>query len=61
MITTRTRWMLLLLVGLMTLGAADRLAAADKKKVLYVTHEPGRWHKYTPQMAIFKQIAAKAG
>lgn len=31
-------------------------------KVLYVTHEPGKWHKYTPQLQIFKeQIAAKAG
>jgi hypothetical protein len=31
-------------------------------KVLYVTHEPGKWHKYTPQLKTFKeQIATKAG
>jgi hypothetical protein len=36
-------------------------AFAEKTKVLYVTHEPGRWHKYTPQLAIFKEIGEKAG
>ena len=31
-------------------------------KVLYVTHEPGQWHEYTPQLKAFKeQIAPKAG
>jgi hypothetical protein len=25
--------------------------------VLYVTHEPGKWHKYTPQREIFEEIA----
>ena len=30
-------------------------------KVLYFTHEPGKWHEYTPQLAIFKEIAEKAG
>jgi hypothetical protein len=30
------------------------------KKVLYFTHEPGRWHKYTTQKKIFEQIAKKA-
>ncbi len=30
-------------------------------KVLYFTHEPGKWHKYTPQKEIFLQIAEKAG
>jgi hypothetical protein len=36
-------------------------AFAEKTKVLYVTHEPGRWHKYTPQLAIFIEIGEKAG
>lgn len=26
-------------------------------KVLYVTHEPGRYHKYTPQKMVFQTIA----
>jgi len=30
-------------------------------KVLYVTHEPGKWHKYTPQKEKFLEIAAKNG
>ena len=34
---------------------------ADAKSVLYVTHEPGRYHKYTPQLAAFKEIGEKAG
>ena len=29
----------------------------DPLKVLYVTHEPGKWHKYTPQRQIFEKIA----
>lgn len=36
-------------------------AMAEKKKVLYVTHEPGRWHKYAPQKEIFIELAKKAG
>ncbi|MFT5465187.1 MAG: hypothetical protein ACI8UO_000274 [Verrucomicrobiales bacterium] len=36
-------------------------AAAEDPKVLYVTHEPGTYHKYTPQMAVFKEIGEKAG
>ena len=35
--------------------------AMAQKKVLYFTHEPGRWHKYAPQKAIFIQLAEKAG
>ena len=43
------------------IGLLSVTAFAEKTKVLYVTHEPGRWHKYTPQLAIFKQIGEKAG
>ncbi len=45
-----------------TVGAGNRGGAknAAKKKVLYFTHEPGRYHKYTPQLAIFREIAQKA-
>ena len=32
---------------------------SDRLKVLYVTHEPGRWHKYTPQREIFEELAKK--
>jgi len=35
-------------------------AEAKEKKVLYVTHEPGKYHKYTPQLAEFKKIAEEA-
>lgn len=45
-------------------SAEDKAAAKDSdsaKKVLYFTHEPGKWHKYTPQLAMFNQIAQKAG
>lgn len=43
----------------LTLSSASVMAAG---KVLYVTHEPGQWHKYTPQLKTFKeQIAKKAG
>jgi hypothetical protein len=45
---------LILMVGLMASAMAE-------KKVLYFTHEPGRWHKYTPQVAEFKAIAKSAG
>jgi len=30
------------------------------KQVLYVTHEPGRWHKYGPQKEFFKKIGTRA-
>ena len=36
-------------------------AYADGKKVLYFTHEPGKWHKYAPQKEIFIKVAEKAG
>ena len=41
--------------------AAAQAKAASKPKVLYFTHEPGRYHKYKPQKEIFVQIAEKAG
>lgn len=31
----------------------------DNVKVLYVTHEPGKYHAYTPQRKIFEEIAKK--
>ena len=44
---------------LLTMVAFARPASAEKK-VLYFTHEPGRWHKYSAQLEIFRQIAKKA-
>ena len=44
----------------LALTAVHRPAMAGKK-VLYFTHEPGRWHKYTAQKKIFEQIGKKAG
>ena len=56
------RWMYRLgLLGCVLLSVATVAQAADAKKVLYFTHEPGRWHKYTPQMEIFKTIGKDAG
>lgn len=50
----------LALVGLALAVASS--AALGAGKVLYVTHEPGQWHKYTPQLTIFKdEIATRAG
>ena len=40
---------------------APTAAMAAGKKVLYFTHEPGRWHKYGPQMEFFKTFAKEAG
>jgi len=34
---------------------------AAEKKVLYFTHEPGKYHEYTPQKEIFIKIAKRAG
>ena len=51
---------LLSILSVLTVAAFMRPAMADKK-VLYFTHEPGRWHKYTAQKQIFSQIAKKAG
>ncbi len=56
-----TRRMLVGLIAMLALTSALPTQAADAKKVLYVTHEPGRWHKYTPQLAIFREIAKKEG
>ena len=39
----------------------DKAPAVEKKdgplKVLYVTHEPGTYHRYTPQRKIFEELA----
>ena len=44
---------------LLSISSASVMAGS---KVLYVTHEPGQYHKYTPQLKAFKeQIAQKAG
>ncbi len=45
-------------VALLLLFGAS--AFADDK-VLYVTHEPGRWHKYSDQLAVFRELAITAG
>ncbi len=47
------------ILAALALAAVLRPAMAGKK-VLYFTHEPGRWHKYTAQLEIFRQIAKKA-
>lgn len=35
--------------------------APQPLKVLYVTHEPGKWHKYTPQRKMFEKLAKESG
>ncbi|PQJ29994.1 ThuA domain-containing protein [Rubritalea profundi] len=39
--------------------SATNDSKSDKINVLYVTHEPGKYHKYTPQREIFQEIAKK--
>ena len=46
---------------LILLAMTATMFAEEKKKVLYFTHEPGHWHKYTPQKEIFIKLAEKAG
>jgi len=40
---------------------AESAYSAKNPKVLYITHEPGKYHKYTPQLKIFKEVGQKAG
>ncbi len=49
-----------LLLGLLMLLGIFNAACASTGKVLYVTHEPGKWHKYTPQLEKFKEIGERA-
>ena len=49
-----------LLVATATAADTSATETPAKKKVLYFTHEPGRYHKYTPQLALFKEIAKTA-
>lgn len=59
---TRTLNRLLTLSILSLALAVSSVSVLGAGKVLYVTHEPGNWHKYTPQLKAFKeQIAKKAG
>ncbi|MGK0237927.1 MAG: hypothetical protein ACI92G_001391 [Candidatus Pelagisphaera sp.] len=59
---TRTLNRLLTLSILSLALAVSSVSVLGAGKVLYVTHEPGQWHKYTPQLKVFKeQIAKKAG
>ena len=37
------------------------LPALAGNRVLYVTHEPGRWHDYSAQLAAFRGLAEEAG
>ena len=45
---------------LLTLLMLSVPSFAEGKKVLYVTFEPGRYHAYTPQLKVFREVAAKA-
>ena len=59
---TRTLNRLLTLSILSLALAVSSVSVLGAGKILYVTHEPGQWHKYTPQLKVFKeQIAKKAG
>ena len=56
------RTLLFTLLAIVAFGTAPRpVMAKEKPKVIYFTHEPGRWHKYTAQKKVFSQIATKAG
>ncbi len=47
------RLLLLLMLSTATLAHAG-------PRVLYITHEPGRWHDYSAQLATFRAVAADA-
>jgi len=54
--------LLTLFVSLLPFAGCSSAPSVNKvKKVLYVTHEPGRWHKYTPQKGFFQEISDAAG
>ena len=56
------RTLLFTLLAIVAFGTVPRpVMAKEKPKVIYFTHEPGRWHKYTAQKKVFSQIATKAG
>ena len=61
----RIFWLSLgIFLGCLLLGKHLPALRADEpaaKKVLYFTHEPGTYHRYTPQLAIFRQLAKQAG
>jgi hypothetical protein len=46
---------------LLSLALMSLSSLADAKKILYFTHEPGKWHKYSPQKETFIKIAKEAG
>lgn len=46
---------------LLTLALMSVSSLAEAKKILYFTHEPGRWHKYAPQKEVFIKVAKEAG
>ena len=49
------------IVFALLLGQTLRAAEKEAPKILYFTHEPGTYHRYTPQLAIFRQLAKRAG
>lgn len=67
-----TKWLPLLIASVLGMcmaviscnksGADEEAAKPAEKtsplKVLYVTHEPGKYHKYTPQKKVFTEIGA---
>lgn len=48
-----------LFTALMLVASAVGAASEKGGKVLYVTHESGRWHDYTAQLKIFKEQIAE--
>ena len=40
---------------------ASESSVAGDGKVLYVTHEPGKWHDYSSQLQSFREVADEAG
>lgn len=61
--STRIKLTLLCSIGLYLIVTASFARAAEEapKKILYFTHEPGTYHRYTPQLAIFRELAQRAG
>ncbi len=56
----RREYILLMMVITITCNAFS-FGSDAKAKILYFTHEPGKYHKYTPQKKVFQDIATRVG
>jgi len=61
LIMKRLSVVLMMLVMVTGCSFATKEGVVVKPKVLYVTFEPGKYHKYTPQLKIVREVIAPKG